>query len=595
MADRPTLDGFYPRRPNARGVAVNGGGGMGFNEPESSHYRPVSKGVQMLRPVVSAPTPKDTYRVPYAKENQPALALAAQPLQPGVHRSELEESLRDIDQDKPAANRDPSRKRWRRNKNKVKVHSRRKKVIWSIVIVAVVLLLAGAGYVFSKALFASNHIFNGDIFGLVQQKPLQQDANGRTNILLVGTSEDDPGHQGANLTDSIIVLSIDQSAKNAYMVSIPRDLRVKYGMSCVPGSYGKINVFFSCSADGDTKEAEQARQTAMRQFVGNIVGLNIQYSAHVNYSVVRDVVGAIGNITVNIEGSGGAPGVMDSNFDWKCKGGNAYASLATMKKNCPPNGHFIDYPNGPATLDAEHALYLAQARGDSVPTYGLGRSNFDRELNQQKIIKAIKEKAMSTGTITNVVAVTNLIDAMGNNLRTNFDTSEIRTLMTLTKDTPNDAVQSISLVDADPALFGSDGEGNVAPLAGLYDYSSIKSYIQKKINATPVTKEAAHVVVLNASGVAGVAKAEGDKLTALGMNIDTVGNAPATHYQSNMIYQIKKDGSDGKPNTAKKLQEIYGVALATDALPEGIVVGADTEFVVVVVKPTITPATATSN
>lgn len=63
-----------------------------------------------------------------------------------------------------------------------------------------------------------------------------------------------------------------------------------------------------------------------------------QYSVHVNYTVMRDVVKALDGITVTIE-SRDPRGQMDSNFDWKCKGGNAYASQATMIKNCPPSGH----------------------------------------------------------------------------------------------------------------------------------------------------------------------------------------------------------------------------------------------------------------
>lgn len=598
MADRPTVDGFYPRRPNTRGENISSGGGMGFNEPATPHYRPVSHNPQVLRPSVpvqGAPQKdRDTFRVPgMVAPSQAATPVAYQSGQVGLHRSELEDSLRQIDEDTPETPFEQPRKR-RRNKGKKEPATRRKKIMRIVAIVVVLLIVVAAGFFVTKALSAGKQIFNGDVFGLIQQKALQQDANGRTNIILVGTSEDDPGHQGANLTDSIMVLSVDQKAKNAYMVSIPRDLRVQYGTQCLPGGNGKINAYFSCVADGDSKEAEQQRQSAMREFVGKIIGLDIQYSAHVNYSVVRDVVNAIGNITVDIQGSGDAPGVMDSNFDWKCKGGNANASLATMKKNCPPNGHFIDYPNGPVALDAEHVLYLAQARGDAAPTYGLGRSNFDRELNQQKIIKAIKEKAMSAGTLTNLVTVTNLLDAMGNNLRTNFETSEIRTLMTLASDIPNDAVQSISLVDAEPALFGNDGEGNVAPVAGLYDYSGIKAYIQKKINATPVSKEGAHVVVLNASGVVGAAKSESDKLTALGMNVDSIGNAPKTAFTANTIYQIKRDSADAKPNTVKKLQELYGVAPVADTPPEGITPGAETQYIIVIVTPSAAAAATTS-
>lgn len=569
---------------------------MGFNEPRSRHSVGADGMHSHAQTTPKAASGKDTFRVPVtapakADKDVPVLTPTA-PLTPatGFGHSALEDSLRQIDEDQTGEST-AKKRRFGGDKDAKKKRPTRKQIIRRSIAALVVIILVVAGFVITKGILAGTSVFKGDIFGLIQQKPLQQDANGRTNILLFGTSEDDPGHQGANLTDSIMVLSVDQNNKNAYMVSIPRDLRVKYGMDCLSGSYGKINVYFSCVSDGTTKEAEDERQVAMRKFVGDIVGMDIQYSAHVNYSVVRDVVGALGTITVNIEGSNGDPGVMDSNFDWKCKGGNEYASLATMKKNCPPNGHFIDYPNGPATLDAEHALYLAQARGDSSPTYGLSRSNYDRELNQQKIIKAIKEKAMSVGVLTNPVTVSNLLDAMGSNLRTNFDTSEIRTLMNLAKDIPNDAVQSISLIDAEPSLFASDGEGNVIPAAGTYDYSAIQAYIRKKIAATPVEKESAHVMILNGSGIAGAAATEQKVLTNLGMVVDEVGNAPQGDYKANIIYQIKKDGSDGKPNTAKKLQELYGVAPVQTALPTGITPAADTEFVIILFKPTATQTT----
>ena len=68
MADKPTVDGFYPRRPNTRGDNISSGGGMGFNEPQSPHYRAPSKGPQVLRASNQPPQrtvqQKDTYRMP---------------------------------------------------------------------------------------------------------------------------------------------------------------------------------------------------------------------------------------------------------------------------------------------------------------------------------------------------------------------------------------------------------------------------------------------------------------------------------------------------------------------------------------------------
>ena len=54
---------------------------------------------------------------------------------------------------------------------------------------------------------------------------------GRTNILIFGTSGysmDEDAWDGAMLTDSIMVVSLDQDNYDAYMMSLPRDLYVKH-------------------------------------------------------------------------------------------------------------------------------------------------------------------------------------------------------------------------------------------------------------------------------------------------------------------------------------------------------------------------------
>lgn len=567
MTRKISSDGFIPRRSAS---------GAGLSKHASLSDAPASSHGLKRRAVPDEHTSLGRQGVTpseHGVSRQPVAAAA-------IRRSDIDESLRDIDAQEATSKPRQRGRLW----------SRRKTVFKSFALLVLVVGVAMVGWLGVKTILASGSVFKGDIFGLIQHKELKKDTNGRSNFLIVGTSEDDPGHPGSNLTDSIMVISIDQKKKDAFMISIPRDLYVKYGMACTSGYAGKVNVYFSCVDDGETPAAEDKRQMASRKFFGDIVGLDIQYSAHVNYSVMRDVVNAVGPITVNIEGSGGAPGVMDSNFDWKCKGGNPYASLATMKKNCPPNGHFIDYPNGPAVLDAEHALYLAQARGDSAPTYGLGRSNFDRELNQQKIIVAIKEKAMSTGTLTDITKVTKLIDAIGDNLRTNVATNEIRTLVDLAKDMPTSSIKSVSLVDATPELFGSDGAGNVVPAAGTYNYTAIQAYIQRSINATGITKENPHVVVLNASGITGAAQRESDKLTGLGMTVDEIGNAPAEDYTKTIIYQINKDKQ--QPLSSAKLKELYGVAPITTAPPVDVV--STTDFVIILVKPTTSVDSADS-
>ena len=83
-------------------------------------------------------------------------------------------------------------------------------------------------------------------------------------------------------------------------------------------------------------------------------------------------------------------------------------------------------------------------------------------------------------------------------------------------------------------------------------------HLKKNLYATDITKENANVVVLNATGVSGVAQKQADKLTELGMTVSTVGNAPQNgSYSSNKIYKVS---TRAKTATSIKLQSLYGAA-----------------------------------
>lgn len=547
---RPSIDGFIPRRAGSE---------MGE------------------RHVVNASSP-----APRRKQLQTEADLMNTPIgapRPGkiLGRSDIEDSLNQLDEPEEQTH---TRKMSRRDKRRWKKENRtrkqiiRRRIIWGAVITIVAVLLAVGGYLAYKALNATGHVLNGSFVDLIQNEPLKEDENGRSNFLILGTSEDDPGHEAGYLTDSIMILSINQKNKDAYMFSIPRDLYVNYGQACLSGYKGKINVYFSCSDAGKDDEAEQNRLAKTRAFIGDIVGMDIQYGVHVNYTVMRDVVKAIGGeITVTID-SRDPRGVMDSNFDWKC------GKYAQRKQNCPPDGHFIQYPNGPVTIDAEHALYLAQARGDIAPTYGFEQSNFDRERNQQMIAVAIRDKAMSAGTLTNLGAISGLIDALGNNLRTNVQTKEVRTIMDLAQHIKNENIKSLDLYSDEDRIFTTGpipGAGSsVYPAAGIFDYSELRAFLKKQLSSEPFMKEEPHVTVLNGSGEPGVAQTLADALSEKGFTVDTVDNAPEGKYGKVEIYQITSD----KTATAAKLADMYGVSLKKSTPPVSVV--GESDFLIIV-------------
>lgn len=540
-----SIDGFVPRRASSQLGDRHIGGGSGEFQPRRSMElsSTISADATMARPAI------------------------------GITRHEIDESLRGIDMESPEpTHRKRSRRARARARDKSLTKGRKRHIVRWIVIALLILGLGYLSFIAIKFISAGGSIFKGNIFDILQTQPLKQDANGRSNFLILGTSEDDPGHGGAYLTDSIMVVSVDQTKHNVYMFSVPRDLYVDYGMACNSGYQGKINEYFNCVNDNyNSDSAEQERLAQTQKFIGNIFGMDIQYGVHVNNTVIKEAVDAVGGVDVNIQGDGDVPygvqpgSILDRNFDWRCN------------YTC----YLVKYSPGVHHLDGEHALFLAMARGDTNPTYGLANSNFDREANQRKILLALKDKAASTGVLANPAKVTSLIDTLGKNLRTNIQTNEIRTIMDVARATKSSDIISLSLYDSDNMLVKPDSVGGasvVVPAAGTYDYTDIQAFIAQKLSKDPLVREGAKVSVYNSSSISGLAQDEADSLEHDGFNIATVGTAPEGTYDAVELYQIGK----GMSATKAKLEQLYGVKVQTTPPPVSVTDGAD--FVVIVHK-----------
>ena len=471
--------------------------------------------------------------------------------EPTVRRSEIDASLSEID-NTPATGLEEKPRRHRI-----------KKVLKWLLILLIVAGLAVGGFFAVKLFMAGGKVFDGNLFDLLGAgKELRADADGRTNVLVFGTSEDDPSHDEAapDLADSIMIVSFDQKQKTAAMFSVPRDLYVKYGQACNSGYEGKINEVYQCNSQGD----ERAGAEAFMQLAGDLFGLDIQYYAHVNYTVLRETVDAVGGITVEID-SDDPRGILDRNFDWKCR------------YTC----YYVKWPNGPAQLDGEHALALARAR-NAAGGYGLSRGNFDREQYQQKIMIALKDKAVSAGTLANPVAVSQLIDSLGNNVRTNFDAAEVKTLIGLLGEVKNESIKRIDLVAEGEAVLttGTAGQGMsiVRPVAGLYDFSAVRSYIKAKLSTDPNNNETATIEVLNGTDLSGVAGQKAEELADQGVAVTSTGDAPTSSSYGALVWYDQSGGD--KPKTKEKMTAVLGEPDSGAVLPSGV--QSDADFVIIV-------------
>lgn len=496
--NRNSLDGFVPRRGD------DGLGEKRFQSKTSgkshSNSRMSKKTDRMARPDMAASSKQVRKELGQTRKNH------------SINTKDITESLKLIDEDSLAA---PKKQAKSRRFKKTTAKKPWKKLA---ILVAIILVLVG-GYIAYKALNAGGKIFKGDLLGIANQQKLKQDVNGRTNILIFGTSPAD--HDGANLTDSIMVLSVNQTTKDAFMISLPRDLWVKYANTCSVGYAGKLNAAYFC-ASKDGKD-EEAGARALSDQAQKVLGLDIQYFSHVDWDALTQSVDAVGGVDVTIT-SDDPRGILDRNFDWVC-GYKCY---------------YVKYKKDETVhLDGIHALALARARG-AAGGYGLSEGNFAREQNQQKIIKALQQKALSGGTLTNVGKVTGLIDALGDNIRTNISNSELKTALDIAANIKLDDMVSLSLIDKENPLVRTDnisGQSVVVPIAGTFDYSQIHAFVKKHSISNEVSKEGAKIAVYNATGQSGLAKETGDQLTDAGFDVAHLGDASSGEYSEILIYQ----------------------------------------------------------
>lgn len=359
--------------------------------------------------------------------------------------------------------------------------------------------------------------------------------NGRVNVLVAANSADDVGHNGANLTDSIMVLSVDTKKNTALMLSIPRDLWVN-----IPGvGHSKINAAYP-NGGMDT----------LQSVIQDNLGLTIHYQALVNYGAFRDLVDAVGGINITIQ-SDDPRGIYDSSLDW------------TSRTCCA----LAKYPNGPVALNGKQALNLARARGEGDNSYGYLQADFARTMYQRKMLLAIKDKGTKASVIANPFKVASLVDAIGNNVKTNLQVNEIQTLYTYMKkidDSKIDSYNINTLKGENTTMLANytapDGQSALTPAAGLDDFTAIQNQIQKILTAGPIEKEAAVVVVLNGTDTTGLASREQVKLSAKGIEV-SAGDAPANQPTTTVI-----DNSQGKmPNTLAYIKSTYKAGVATNA------------------------------
>src|SRR5258708_9570471 len=286
----------------------------------------------------------------------------------------------------------------------------------------------------------------GDIIGLAQNLEDQPGTlaykihhGQRVNILLLGYGG--AGHDGAYLTDSILMVSIKGPDRVA-LTSIPRDTWVKikafsnggeydgknnaaYEIPLSQGAFGKLQPQYDQSYNGAGALASKV--------VGDYLGQKIDYWVGVDFTAFKDVVSAIGGVDVV------NPYVLD---DYKYPAGESTGYT------------HIHFNAGPLHLSGDQALIYARERHSD--------SDFGRSRRQQQLMAAIKDKALKVGALPKLF---DLLNALQNNVKTNMSLNDIKTFGAIANKINSDATHHVSIDDTawQYSTSSSDGQYILLP------------------------------------------------------------------------------------------------------------------------------------
>lgn len=374
---------------------------------------------------------------------------------------------------------------------------------------------------------------------------LQTDVYGHSNFLILGTGGF--GHEGGDLTDAIIVASLDPENKTVSMLSIPRDLWVKdetIGNSKINEIYYNAKNHFGSSAQGLDYTKDR---------IEDIVGMPIHYWIKIDFKGFTELIDAIGGVNVNVKQS-----IYDPYY--------------------PKDGTFeyetFSIQAGPQQLDGETALKYARSRKTT--------SDFDRAERQQDLLYAIKEKATSLEIITNTEKIEEILNTLKSNIETNIKVKEIITLGGFAADFQEDKI-SHRLIHDDPNRCGGflytperqyyGGLFVLLPAGGvefLHDYSELNFSHPEAIQ----TETKIHILNGTASGgIAGEAK---QILKRFCFTIERHGNAATQDIVQTTYYykqKVDQDGNeiDSRPPALDFLQKMIPGVESTD-IPEAYLV-----------------------
>lgn len=348
---------------------------------------------------------------------------------------------------------------------------------------------------------------NFKVFLKIAGETLKVDENGNSTFMILAFGGDD--HEGTELTDSIIVASINQEKKSMGIISIPRDSYIKdakIGGSRINQVYLNAQIHY-----GDRISAIEHTKSV----VENFLGIPIHYWATVDFQGFVDFINAIGGVEVLVKKSIHDPHYpMDGTYKYQ-----TFSIGAGLQR-----------------MDGETALKYARSRQTT--------SDFDRSQRQQDLITAIKDELLKTKIFFDRDKIAEIMTTLKDNIQTNITIREILTLGAIAEDFTQENIAQ-NLLHDDPTRCGGflypplrELYGGMFVLVTAGDQSYVHRYAKMVFYSGQTNEQKSKIHVLNGTRKGGTAGEIRSILQRYCFRVPRYGNARSQDITKTTYYYL---------------------------------------------------------
>lgn len=283
---------------------------------------------------------------------------------------------------------------------------RRQDPLWARLMVsfgALLMMFSGLAIVGGEALIsqATSNIEQDNLLGDAGKTGAEggNDLEGPIDLLLLGVDARTRTGPDNVRADTIVHLHIPSTHDQAYLISIPRDTEAQipaFPKSGYPGGSGKINSAFFHGLGNDQGWGGGAQ--LMARTIKRMTGVSFDGAAIIDFNGFKGVIDALGSIRICVkqEVESLHMTLVDGKPMW-----NADARKVGGKKQT------VVHKKGCREMEGWEALDYSRQRK------GLANGDYDRQQNQQQLIKAMAKKAMASGVASNPLKLNGLMKAAG--------------------------------------------------------------------------------------------------------------------------------------------------------------------------------------